>query len=387
MSKMIVMFNKDTGEKRVISENYNYWFNSNNGEFARWGKTTDDDPKWGSLEIFDLEVSEVCQGIPKSPDQPASPCSWCYKSNTQVGRNMTFETFKGIFDKLPQTLTQIAFGVGDIWSNPDLVKMFEYCRENDHNPGVIPNLTTNGHGLTDEWVQTLVKHCGGVAVSVYSPKDVCYDAVQKLIAGGMTQVTVHQLVAEETFEKCKEVIMDAATDPRLKGLKAVLFLTLKPKGKRNKMNILKDVNKYRELIDLAMNNNVNIGFDSCSAPIFLMAMKDHPRFEEFSQMSESCESNRFSGYANVEGVYWHCSFTEDHPNWKGIDLKKAEDFNKDVWMHPEVQRFREKLICQSNDHIDKECYLCPVYSLYDEKTIGNVPGTTKANREIPIRVV
>lgn len=124
-----------------------------------------------------------------------------------------------------------------------------------------------------------------------------------------------------------------------------------------------------------------------SAPIFLMAMKDHPRFEEFSQMSESCESNRFSGYANVEGVYWHCSFTEDHPNWEGIDLKKAEDFNKDVWMHPEVQRFREKLICQSNDHIAKECYLCPVYSLYDEKTIGNVPGTTKANREIPIKAV
>ena len=68
MSKMIVMYNRDTGEKRVISEDYNYWFNSNNGEFARWGKTTDDDPKWGSIELFDLEVSEVCQGIPKAPD-------------------------------------------------------------------------------------------------------------------------------------------------------------------------------------------------------------------------------------------------------------------------------------------------------------------------------
>ena len=181
MSKITVIYNKDTGKKRVVSEGYNYTFDTTNGEFARWGATVDDDPKVGMLELFDLEVSEICQGIPKAPDQPASPCSWCYKSNTQVGRNMSFETFKDIFDKLPQTLTQIAFGIGDIDSNPDLLKMFEYCRENDHNPGVVPNLTINGYGLNEEWVKTLVHHCGGVAVSVYQPKDVCYNAVEQLI--------------------------------------------------------------------------------------------------------------------------------------------------------------------------------------------------------------
>ena len=203
----------------------------------------------------------------------------------------------------------------------------------------------------------------------------------------MTQVTVHQLISEETFEKCKEVINDAANDPRLAGLKAVLFLTLKPKGKRNKLNILKDVSKYRELINLAMDKGVNIGFDSCTAPIFLAAMKGHEDFDRLSMMSESCESNRFSGYANVEGMYWHCSFTEDHPDWKGIDLKEAKDFQKDVWTHPEVERFREKLVNQDNSHIAKDCYLCPVYALYDDTTIGNVPGTTRANREIPIKFI
>lgn len=369
MSKMIVMRNNQTGVKQVISENYNYNFDPRDGHFARWGKTENDDPKWGMLEIFDLEVSTVCEGIGQGP------CKHCYKSNTPKGDNMSFETFKGIFDKLPKTLTQIALGIGDIFSCPDLIKMFEYCRNNAHNPGVIPNLTTNGYGLNDEWVTLLAKHLGGVAVSVYEPKDVCYDAVKKLTDAGIKQVNIHMLVAEETFERCKQVIIDAASDSRLEHLKAVMFLTLKPKGKRNVMNIIKDVSKYRELIDLAMEKGVDIGFDSCTAPIFLTAMKDHPAFDHFSKMTESCESNRFSGYANVDGIYWHCSFTEDQPGWTGIDLTEIKDFQKDVWNAPEVVRFRNKLLCQDNKHIDKECYLCPVYDLYNAE-IGNGSDTT-----------
>ena len=374
MSKMIVMYNKDTGEKHCVSDGYNFKFNSKTGEFARWGKTFSDDPKWGMLEIFDLEISEVCHGIPKPGTDTPVVCGFCYKTNSPVGTNMSFETFKDIFNKLPRTLTQIAFGIGDIWSNPDLVKIMDYCRDNDHNPGVVPNLTTNGYGLTDEWVKTLAERCGGVAVSRYENYDVCYDAVKKLTDSGIEQVTIHQLLSVETYDQCIKAIDDCANDPRLTKLKAILFLTLKPKGKRNKQNILKDVSKYRKLVEYAMEKQVNIGFDSCSAPIFLMAMKDHPNFKNFSMMSESCESNRFSGYANAKGEYWHCSFTEEQPGWSGIDLTKIEDFQKDVWMAPEVIRFRNKLICQNNEHIDKECYLCPVFDLYNSE-IGNASDT------------
>lgn len=374
MSKMIVMFNKDTGVKQCISEGYNFQFNSKNGEFARWGKTVNDDPKWGMLEIFDLEISEVCHGIPKPGTDTPVVCGFCYKTNSPVGTNMSFETFKDIFNKLPRTLTQIAFGIGDIWSNPDLVKIMDYCRDNDYNPGVVPNLTTNGYGLTDEWVKTLAERCGGVAVSRYENYDVCYDAVEKLTAAGIEQVTIHQLLSVETYDQCIQAIDDCANDPRLNKLKAILFLTLKPKGKRNTNSILKDVEKYRKLVEYAIEKQVDIGFDSCSAPIFLMAMKDHPNFKNFSMMSESCESNRFSGYANAEGIYWHCSFTENQEGWKGIDLKKINDFQKDVWMAPEVVRFRDKLLCQDNKHIDSECYLCPVFDLYTAE-IGNASDT------------
>src|ERR1017187_3876702 len=107
---MIVTYDEVKGVKRVTSENYNYHFNTKTGEFARWGKTFKDDPKVGMLEIFDLEVSEQCNGIPQVGSDIAVPCSHCYKSNTKVGRNMSFETFKNIFGNLPITLTQIAFG-------------------------------------------------------------------------------------------------------------------------------------------------------------------------------------------------------------------------------------------------------------------------------------
>lgn len=41
---------------------------------------------------------------------------------------MSLETFKALFHKLPTTVCQIAFGIGDINANPDLFKIMEYCR-------------------------------------------------------------------------------------------------------------------------------------------------------------------------------------------------------------------------------------------------------------------
>ncbi len=179
-----------------ISEDYNFKFDKKTGYFARWGKTLKDDPKVGMLEIFDLEVSTVCNGIGKEIAGSSGVCKHCYKSNNPNGKNMSFDTFKEIFDKLPKTLTQIAFGIGnlhvehevdgktvvDLYGNPDLIKMFKYCREK----GVIPNLTTSGYMLTDETAKTFAELCGAVAVSIYEPRDVCYNAVKKLTSAHLT---------------------------------------------------------------------------------------------------------------------------------------------------------------------------------------------------------
>jgi hypothetical protein len=117
-------------------------------------------------------------------------------------------------------------------------------------------------------------------------------------------------------------------------------------------------------VEYAFSKNIGVGFDSCSAPTFLAAMKGHPKFNLLSQLSESCESNRFSGYINVKGEWNHCSFSEDMPQWGSIDVTKITDFDKEVWHSKEVEKFRSCLICQDNSHISADTCLCPSYDLY-----------------------
>lgn len=370
---MHILYDEVKGIKRCVSPDYNYHFNTKTGEFHRWGKTLEDDPVCGPVEICDLEVSDICDGIPDIGSDVAVPCSFCYKSNTRVGNNMSFDTFKTIFDKLPKTLTQIAFGIGNLHTenglqgNPDLIRMFDYCRNNEVNRGVVPNLTINGWGLTDEWVDILSSKLGGIAVSRYANKDVCYDAVKKLTDAGMAQVNIHAVLSEQSLDSCYKLINDATYDARLAKMKAIVFLTMKPKGKRNKWSTLKDVDAYRKLIEFAFERNIGIGFDSCSAKTFLAAMKDHPRFEEFCQLSESCESTLFSSYINLNGEFYPCSFTEGEGEWvDGIDVTAVENFDRDVWNHPKVVKFREANIATTDERICGDCRACVTFpDLYD----------------------
>ena len=52
-------------------------------------------------------VNGIGVSLPDDSNKP-KPCTHCYKSNTAVGKNMSLETFKGIYATLPKTVTQIA---------------------------------------------------------------------------------------------------------------------------------------------------------------------------------------------------------------------------------------------------------------------------------------
>lgn len=351
---------EDNKIKAICSEEYKYFFNKETGFFARYGKTTEDDPVFSPYgpEILDIEISTICHGINNKP------CAFCYKSNTCKGENMSFETFKTIFHKLPKNLTQIAFGIGDIDSNPDLFKIMEYCRNNDYNY-VVPNITINGWNLTDEYADKLSKLCGAVSVSNYD-FDLCFNAVQKLTDRGMKQVNIHQLVAEETFETCLKLMEETKRDPRLEKLNAIVFLALKPKGKRNTLTPINPL-KYKELVDVALNDKVRIGFDSCSAPMFLKAVEGHDNYKQFQTMAEPCESYLFSFYINVEGKTVPCSFLEDEADYKGLDVVNCNDFLKDIWYHPEVVAFRELVTSTEKNGLVENCRQCPYFKIYEDK--------------------
>jgi len=263
---------------------------------------------------------------------------------------MTFESFKNILDKMLGSLTQIAFGICDAKSNPDFIKMMKYTKEK----GIIPNFTTNGIDLTDEFVDKIVNICGAVAVSAYKgKKDLCYNSIKKMTDRGMTQINIHVMISQETLPFVYEVVKDTQTDQRLKKLNAVVFLGLKPKGRaKNSFSVL-SYNEFKDLFEFCLKKDIRIGFDSCSAPKFEKAVLEadylnKEKKDSLVSLSESCESALFSSYINVHGDFFPCSFMEGEKKWKqGISVLKAKDFMEDVWNHSRVIEWRNELISSS----------------------------------------
>jgi len=354
--------------KVVKSEKYNYVFNNKDGFFARWGETKEDDPEMSPFgpEIADIEISTVCNGIGKTVDS-RKPCPWCYKSNTGCGENMNLETFKEVFHKLPRNLTQIAFGIGDLDGNPDLWDIMSYCRNNDYNY-IVPNITTNGMGVDEASARTLAETCGAVAVSRYHIHDLCYDTIARLSGAGLKQVNIHQLLAEETYDGCFQLLDDIKNDSRLEGLKAVVFLMLKPKGNRNKYHSIGGLDKFNKLIKTAQDMGVAVGMDSCTAPLMLKFS------ESFNQPGivpsiEPCESTLFSIYINSNAEVFPCSFTEGTPGWEtGISMvNDVDNFMRDVWFSKRLSSWRSELLASSTGCTDCEmkshCRSCPAFDI------------------------
>jgi hypothetical protein len=324
---------KEAHMKTFRSESYNFNFNQQTGYFERWGKTKEDDPDFSPFgpEISDIELSTIC-------DQG---CQECYKSNTVNGENMSLETFKKVFNNLPKTVCQIAAGIGSIDANPDLFKIFEYCRENS----VVPNVTINGSRMTPYYYDELARLCGAVAVSNYGEQS--YNAIKELTDRTMNQVNCHQILSQNSLEQCHQIIEDKKNDPRLAKLNAIVFLCLKPKGDRNTSKIITNRQDYVDLIKHAVDTKINFGFDSCFAPIFENIAPDIFPPKQLKKVLESCEPCEsfgvFSMYCDVKGHFYPCSFTPGTPGWEtGIDLTQINDFMKDVWFSERVCKGREE---------------------------------------------
>jgi len=325
--------------KQCKGPDYNYIFNKSNGFFARWGKTKEDNPKFSPIgpEILDIEISTGgC----------SQKCKYCYKDNTSnFPTNMNLETFKKILDKMPKCLTQIALGITDLKTNPDLFNIMSYTRES----GIIPNLTLSGIDLDDDLATKLNQYAGAIAVSVsQTDKNICYDTVELLTNKGMEQINIHIVVAAETQQFVYEVLEDSKKDQRLRNLNCIVFLGLKPKGraKDNGFRVLSN-SSFERLLDRALSQDLSIGFDSCSAPKFDEFVRNSRIENEHKKlylaMSESCESfGIFSSYINVHGDFFPCSFAEGECEWKeGISVLNCDDFLKDVWYSDKLSKYRK----------------------------------------------
>lgn len=334
--------------RAVISTNYNYLFNVDTGEFARWGHTFADDPEWSPFgpELADIEISEGdCSGA----------CPWCYKSNAiHSGKHMSLATFRHVLDMFPATLTQVALGLTDLDANPDLLDIMAYCRAKD----VVPNFTTAGFGCTPEMVEATAGLAGAVAVSVYPhTKERAYETIRAFQQEGLDQVNIHLLYHADNMPFVYSVLDDVrnkVVEPR-----AVVLLGLKPKGRGSNMHPLPP-SEFTKLVKWCMENELPMGFDSCSASKFLKAVDDlgitGKRRDYFNQVAEPCESGLFSIYVSRDAKVYPCSFTEEVS--EPIDLMSLEgekDFLNYVWHSLEMANWRSRLLENGRR--------CPVYKI------------------------
>jgi len=346
---LVIKENKDV--KICRSRDYNYNFDKRTGLFMRWGKTQEDNPQYSPFgpEILDLEIS--VNGCPNK-------CRFCYKSNTPLpATNMSLETFKKILNKMPKVLTQIAFGITGIQTNPDFIPMMEYCRE----VGIVPNFTLSGIDLTDEIAEKCAKLVGALAVSAYeTDKNVCYNTIKKFTDLGVVQTNMHLMISNENLHFVYEVLNDIKSDNRLSKLNAVVFLGVKPKGRAKNNFTSIEYSKFKELLSYCFDMNISFGFDSCTAPKFEKAIVEMGK-TEYLESSESCESfGLFSSYINVEGRFFCCSFTEGEKEWEtGLDVLNCEDFLRDIWFHPKLNEWRKKSFDNCYESGCRKCLIFP----------------------------
>ena len=336
-------------------ETYRCFFSKADGYNCRFGKEVKDNPEYCELgpEILDLEISvNGCVPVPGSTN-----CKYCYKNNTnKAPTNMSFETFKQIVDSFPKNLSQIAFGITGLKTNPDLEKMFEYCRE----IGIIPNVTTVGADMDEHMKDVLCKYCGAVAVSCYTgAKELCYKTIKELHEyakqkyGREFHVNMHIVVSNDNMPHLRDVLKDIA-EKKVEGLKSVVLLRIKPKGRAEKMDCVVSMDIYRELVTYCLDNKISFGFDSCSATPVMEVLKELGR-PELCTSCESCESSKLSSYINVYGEYWSCSFAEGKTDFikpiNVLDYKNAYEW----WNSDEVKKVR---FCKN-----PACKSCPIYNL------------------------
>ncbi len=330
----------DNAHRKIIAApDFHFVFNKDTGFRALWGRTQDDDPQWSPYgpELADIEISrDGCPGF----GSPAAPklCRYCYKENTaRPAHNMTLEQFKHVLDLLGPQLTQVAFGITGVKTNPDFIAMMEYCREK----GVIPNFTLTGADLDDDFTTKIAPLVGACAVSFHGDTELCFSTIERLHRAGVKQINIHAVTVDSLIltDLMFDIYMRRRQSPDFQ-LNAVVLLSLKPKGRAKHLKCISQ-EELAYIVRMAQDFDINVGFDSCSA---------HKAFEmyppEMHHMIEPCESGLFSIYVDADCVVHPCSFAEGTCTDVPIDLNviQVTNFLEEVWNAPTIKVWRENLL-------------------------------------------
>lgn len=327
--------------KVIYNESFTYheFYSYEDGFTFRFGKNAEDDPKWCPLgnTIADIEcISGKC------PKINGHNCRFCYKSNGgDVAHCMTCADASKLLDKINENhqLQQVAWGITGYYTNPEFSDILSMCKAKH----ITPNYTTNGVDIDDAAVEHTLDTCGRVAVSCYEgAKDLCYATIKKfgdaaVKRGKKFPCNIHVVISKETFKHVMSVLQDAK-DKKIENLGAIVMLRMKNVGRATSLDPHIPDEMYEQAVKFCLENDIKFGFDSCGCHRVEDVLEKMGRLDLVPAI-EPCESSRFSGYWNVKGQYYNCSFCEQLPEHYPVDMSKFKIFTE-FWNSAELAKLR-----------------------------------------------
>jgi radical SAM protein with 4Fe4S-binding SPASM domain len=337
--------------KRFPKQRYTAMFNPHSGFFARVEDVGAPEPFWAEHgpELLDIAITNWCD----------RGCFFCYRKSDEAGRHMMVEDYRRVIRQAHQMHAfQVALGGGNPNQHPDFVEILRLTRE---DYGIVPNYTTNGRGLTDEVLEATRRYCGAVAVSVYAPYGETVDAIERLVARGIT-ANAHFILSSRSIDTAIAWLHDP---PRfLDRAHALVFLNYKPVGRHVDEQLLAIRSpRLEEFFRLAttVRHPWRIGFDTCT-------ITGLARFGDAHDVSlEGCDAGRFSLFVSEDLNVYPCSFMVE-AGYEGVPLRGTTLL--EIWrQHPTFARIRAQHAaggcadCRTPSHCLAGCPLFPQMNL------------------------
>ena len=216
--------------------------------------------------LVDFQITERCH----------LGCPHCYADSIPGGGHASLDDIELALEQIADIGTyQVALGGGEPLLHPDLPHILARC----HELGIVPNLTTSGHGLDEPTLDLLQTYCGAVGLSLEGVGD---DFDHYRITGFVRfQRTLDRLLerriptvlqitlSTDTFARLDTIIDFCRAQP---GLYGVIFLAFKPVGRGARFGRPladlpgREVNERLQQAFFALAETTRVGFDCCLTP-------------------------------------------------------------------------------------------------------------------------
>jgi radical SAM protein with 4Fe4S-binding SPASM domain len=216
--------------------------------------------------LVDFQITERC----------GMGCPQCYASSVTKGKDVSWEDAELAVAQMREAgVCQVALGGGEPVYYPRLDDLLSLIRDN----GMVPNLTTTGVGMTEGQMNSMLRNCGAVAMSLEGVHE--RFAIRRKTGFENFQRTAERFLAKEiplvmqvtvssqNLEDLDSIVEYCLT---VRPLYGVVFLAHKPAGRATSYDKPLSALDYSVVHEKvlravkALHPHTRVGFDCCFTP-------------------------------------------------------------------------------------------------------------------------